>query len=286
MNILVTGSNGQLGSEISDLSGKYSDYKFTFTDVEELNITDEKAVANYFASNSFDAVINCAAYTNVDKCESEQKAANSLNTMACKILSQNCSKHKAALIQISTDYVFDGNNHIPYKETDFTNPNSVYGKTKLNGEQMIEEFASTAIIVRTSWLYSSFGHNFIKTIMKYGKERDELKVVFDQIGTPTYARDLAEVILLGIKNINFMEGVHTFLYSNEGVCSWYDFAKEIVNIKGIDCKITPIETKDYPLPAPRPAYSVMNKAKIKAELDIEIPYWKDSLKKCLEKIED
>jgi len=286
MNILVTGSNGQLGSEIKDLAASYSSYKFTFTDVAELDITDQSAVDAILKKTQYDVLINCAAYTNVDKCESDQEAAAKLNTFACRVLSQQCAANKTALVHISTDYVYDGNNHTPYKETDFVNPNSIYGKTKLAGEKMIEEFASTAMIIRTSWLYSSFGHNFIKTIMKYGKEREELKVVFDQIGTPTYARDLAMVILDGVNEIHFMEGVHTFLYSNEGVCSWYDFAKEIVSIKGIDCKITPIDTKDYPLPAPRPAYSVMNKAKIKAEFGMEIPYWKESLIRCLDKIQD
>ncbi len=286
MNILVTGSNGQLGSEIRELSNNYSDYNFTFTDIEELDITNNKSLSNYISSNDFDIIINCAAYTNVDKCESDKIAAAKLNTKSAKLLATECTKNNIALIHISTDYVYGGKNNTPYKETDFTNPSSVYGKTKLDGEKMIEEFAQKALIIRTSWLYSSFGHNFIKTIMKYGKERDELKVVFDQIGTPTYARDLADTILSGIEHIEFLSGVHIFQYSNEGVCSWYDFAKEIVEYKNIDCKIIPIETKDYPLPAPRPSYSVMNKAKIKEELGIEIPHWKDSMKQCLDLIKE
>ncbi|RLD43048.1 MAG: dTDP-4-dehydrorhamnose reductase [Bacteroidetes bacterium] len=286
MNILVTGSNGQLGSELKYLYSISSDNNIIFTDIDELDITNEKAVSNFFNNNKINVVINCAAYTNVDKCEIEQEQANKLNTMACKILSKQCASHNAAIIHISTDYVYDGNNHTPYIETDFTNPNSIYGKTKLHGEKMIEEFATTGIIIRTSWLYSSYGHNFIKTMMKFGKERDELRVVFDQIGTPTYARDLAKVIIKGLSEITFMEGTHIFHYSNEGVCSWYDFAKEIINYKNIDCKIIPIETKDYPLPAPRPSYSVMNKAKIKEELGVEIPNWKDSLFECLDLIED
>ena len=284
MNILVTGSNGQLGSELKELSNNYKNHNFIFTDVEELDITNEKEVISFFDSTEIDSVINCAAYTNVDKCESDQDAALNLNAIACRILAQQCSRKKASLVHISTDYVYDGKNNTPYKETDFTNPNSVYGKTKLQGEEMIEEFATVAIIIRTSWLYSSYGHNFIKTMLKYGQERDELKVVFDQIGTPTYARDLAEVIVKGLEHISFMEGTHIFHYSNEGVCSWYDFAKEILNIKNIDCNVKPIETKDYPLPAPRPSYSIMNKAKIKEELDIEIPYWQDSLADCLAKL--
>ncbi len=285
MNILVTGSNGQLGSEFKDLSSNFSNYNFIFTDIDELDITNEKAVSDFFDSNEINVVINCAAYTNVDKCESNQDAAHTLNTLACRLLSQQCTNHNAAIIHISTDYVYDGNNYTPYIETDFTNPNSIYGKTKLHGEKMIEEFATTGIIIRTSWLYSSYGHNFIKTMMKFGEERDELRVVFDQIGTPTYARDLAKVIIKGLSEITFIEGTHIFHYSNEGVCSWYDFAKEIIDYKNINCKIIPIETKDYPLPAPRPSYSVMNKAKIKEELGIEIPYWKDSLFECLDKIE-
>ena len=285
MNILVTGSNGQLGSEFKALANYNSSHNYTFTDVEELNITNKKQVQEFLSSNSFDVVINCAAFTNVDKCESDSQGAKMLNTEGPRILAQECNNHNISLIHISTDYVYDGRNHSPYKETDFTNPVSAYGKTKLEGEMMIEEYAGTAIIIRTSWLYSSFGHNFIKTIMKYGKERDELKIVFDQIGTPTYARDLAKTIIDGLENIEFMEGVHTFHYSNEGVCSWYDFAKEIVEFKNIDCKITPIETKDYPLPATRPCYSVLNKAKIKEELNIEIPYWKDSLIECLKIID-
>lgn len=286
MNILVTGSNGQLGSEIREISKDFGDYNFIFTDIEELDITNEDDVSAFFANNEINVLINCAAYTNVDKCESELDAATRLNTFACKVLSNQCNNHGAAMIHISTDYVYDGKNHTPYIETDFTNPNSIYGKTKLHGEQMVEEFASTAIIIRTSWLYSSYGNNFIKTMIKYGTERDELRVVFDQIGTPTYARDLAEVILGGLSEIKFMEGTHIFHFSNEGVCSWYDFANEIINHKNIDCKVIPIETKDYPLPANRPSYSVMNKVKIKEELGIEIPYWKDSLKVCLDKIND
>ncbi len=285
MNILVTGSNGQLGSEFRALEDYNSSYNYTFTDVEELNITNKKDVQEFISSKDFDVVINCAAYTNVDKCESDIHGAKMLNTDGPRILAQACNKQEIPLVHISTDYVYDGRNHSPYKETDFTIPLSAYGKTKLEGEIMIEEYAGTAIIIRTSWLYSSFGHNFIKTIMKYGKEREELKIVYDQIGTPTYARDLAKTIIDGLENIDFMEGVHTFHYSNEGVCSWYDFAKEIVNFKNIDCKITPIETKDYPLPAPRPCYSVLNKAKIKEELNIEIPHWKDSLMECLKIID-
>lgn len=284
MHILVTGSKGQLGSEIKHLAPKYPDYDFVFTDIEELDITDTNAINDYFEENEFDILINCAAYTAVDKCESNKLIAREINVLAVKSLAIACSIHNIGMIQISTDYVYDGFNHLPYKETDFTNPQSFYGETKLEGEEMVEEFCSNGIIIRTSWLYSSFGNNFVKTVLKYTQERDLMRVVYDQIGSPTYAADLAKVIIDNIDRLPFMSGVHIFNYSNEGVCSWYDFAKAIIEIKGIDCIIKPIETFEYPLPAKRPAYSILNKTKIKDELGMEIPYWKDSLKKCLKKL--
>ena len=284
MHILVTGSKGQLGSEIKELSSQYPQYNFYFTDIEELNICKKEEIDTYFNDHEIDVLINCAAYTAVDQCETEKKKARELNVLAVKNLALACSAKNVSIVHISTDYVYDGKNHIPYKETDFTNPESYYGQTKLEGENMLEEFANTAIIIRTSWLYSSFGKNFVKTMLKYGQERDELKVVFDQIGTPTYAADLAEIILKNIHQIDFFNGVHYFHYSNEGVCSWYDFAKEILDIKQINCIVIPIITEEYPLPAPRPAYSVLNKSKIKNELSIQIPHWKDSLAKCLQKL--
>jgi dTDP-4-dehydrorhamnose reductase len=284
MHILVTGSNGQLGSEIRNLAPNYPDIDFVFTDIDELDITNADAIDNYFEENEFDFLINCAAYTAVDKCESNKLIAREINVLAVKSLAIACSKYNIGMIQISTDYVYDGLNHLPYKETDFTNPQSFYGETKLEGEEMVEEFCNNGIIIRTSWLYSSFGNNFVKTVLKYTKERDLMRVVYDQIGSPTYAADLAKIIVENIDKLTYMSGVHIFNYSNEGVCSWYDFAKAIVEIKEIDCKIKPIETFEYPLPANRPSYSVLNKAKIKNELDTEIPYWKDSLKKCLKKL--
>lgn len=284
MRILVTGSNGQLGSEIRNIAPNYSDIDFVFTDIDELDITNADAIDNYFEENEFDFLINCAAYTAVDKCESNKLIAREINVLAVKSLAIACSKYNIGMIQISTDYVYDGLNHLPYKETDFTNPQSFYGETKLEGEEMVEEFCNNGIIIRTSWLYSSFGNNFVKTVLKYTKERDLMRVVYDQIGSPTYAADLAKIIVENIDKLTYMSGVHIFNYSNEGVCSWYDFAKAIVEIKEIDCKIKPIETFEYPLPANRPSYSVLNKAKIKNELDTEIPYWKDSLKKCLKKL--
>jgi len=287
MHILVTGSNGQLGNEIREIAPNYPQYNFIFTDIDELDISKKKNINSFFDNNKVDCVINCAAYTDVDKAEEDSKNAHLLNVLAVKYLAQACGKRKIDLMHISTDYVFDGNNFRPYRETDFTNPHSIYGKTKLEGEEMIEEFANTAIIIRTSWLYSSFNNNFVKTMLKYGEERDELKVVYDQVGAPTYAADLAKMLVDNIEDLQWINGTHTYHYANEGVCSWYDFAKAIMELSGTDCKVTPIETKDYPLPAKRPAYSIFNKSKIKDNLEsIEIPYWKDSLKICLQKIKE
>jgi len=199
MHILVTGSKGQLGSEIKNLAPKYPDYDFVFTDIEELDITDTNAINDYFEENAFDILINCAAYTAVDKCESNKLMAREINVLAVKSLAIACSKYNIGMIQISTDYVYDGLNHLPYKETDFTNPQSFYGETKLEGEEMVEEFCANGIIIRTSWLYSSFGNNFVKTVLKYTQERDLMRVVYDQIGSPTYAADLAKVIIENIE---------------------------------------------------------------------------------------
>lgn len=287
MHILVTGSNGQLGNELQVLAPKYPQHSFVFTDVDELNITNKKAVNAFFKENDFQCVINCAAYTNVDKAEEEQGLARKINVQGVKYIAQACAKYDIELMHISTDYVFDGNNHRPYRETDFTHPQSIYGETKLEGEHMVEEFAKTAIIIRTSWLYSSFGHNFVKTMLKYGQEKDELNVVYDQIGTPTYAANLAKLIIGNVEDLQWLQGTHIYHYSDEGVCSWYDFAKEIMTLSNIDCKVNAIESKDYPLPAARPFYSVLNKSKIKDGLKgIEIPYWKDALKICLQKIKE
>ncbi len=281
MHILVTGSNGQLGMELQKVATNYPQHQFIYTDIDELDISLSKALHEFFNHQQFDVVINCAAFTAVDRCETEKELARKVNALSVKNLAKESALRNFKLIHISTDYVYDGKAHLPYKETDFTNPNSAYGMSKLEGEELIEEFARTAIIIRTSWLYSAYGNNFVKTILKHAAEKPELRVVFDQIGTPTYAGDLAEVILLHLDGFDFMNGVHLFNYSNEGVCSWYDFAKEIVDIKGLPCLIKPILTQDYPLPAPRPAYCVLDKSKIKEEAGIVIPHWKDSLKKCL-----
>jgi len=279
-NILVTGSNGQLGSEIKKLSSNYN-YNFLFTTKDTLDIADLNSMRAFLIEHNIDIFINCAAYTAVDKAESNQKVANSINNIAVKNIAMLCNEFGIKLIHISTDYVFDGKNFKPYNENDKTNPNSVYGKTKRDAERAILEYnLKNSIIIRTSWIYSSFGNNFVKTMLNLGNDKDELGVIFDQVGTPTYARDLAKTILDILPNINNTK-VQIYNYSNEGVLSWYDFAKEIMKMAKLNCKINPIETKEYPTPALRPHYSILNKAKIKKDFDIAIPYWKDSLEKCL-----
>lgn len=282
-NVLVTGSNGQLGSEIRELSSNY-EYNFFFTSRDELDICNENSVESFVKSNSIDAIINCAAYTAVDRAEEEVAIATKVNHHALKSLAKISQNNAVKLVHISTDYVFDGKNYRPYIETDITNPQSVYGQTKLDGEKEILEInPANSIIIRTSWVYSSFGNNFVKTMLRLADERDELGVIFDQVGTPTYARDLAKTILDILLNINNRD-VEIFNYSNEGVLSWYDFSKEIMKMAKLECTINPIETKDYPTPATRPHYSLLNKSKIKDYYNITIPFWKDSLKECLVKL--
>jgi len=280
-NILVTGSNGQVGSELQALSKNYA-YNFFFTDRTSLDITEKKEIENFVNANSIDTIINAAAYTAVDRAEDDKESADRVNHLATNYLAEIAKEKSIKLIHISTDYVFSGENFKPYTEDDTTNPNGVYGQTKLEGEKAMQEInPKDSIIIRTSWVYSSFGANFVKTMLRLGKERDSLGVIFDQVGTPTYARDLAKTILDIIPNIKSKE-VAIYNYSNEGVLSWYDFSKEIMKMASIECVINPIETKDYPTPAKRPHYSLLNKAKIKKEFNITIPYWKDSLKECLE----
>ena len=291
MNILVTGSNGQLGSELRMLNDEFFsqrvqntrmlNYKYFFTTSENLDITKHEEVKDFIANNSIDIIINCAAYTAVDKAEEDEVNADKINHLAVKNLATIAKDKSIKLIHISTDYVFDGENFKPYIEEDVTRPTSVYGKTKLDGENAMREINPlNSIIIRTSWVYSSFGANFVKTMLRLGKERDALGVIFDQVGTPTYAKDLAKAILDILPNIA-NDKVEIYHYSNEGVLSWYDFAKEIMKMAKIECVINPIETKEYPTPAKRPHYSLLNKSKIKKEFGIEIPYWKDSLDKCL-----
>ncbi len=296
--ILITGSEGQLGKEIQLLSEQhlFSEFNFIFTDIissgsktKLLDITNPEAIKYFFAAEKIEYIINCAAYTAVDKAEEEKEKASLINATAPSLLAEFAKLFKAKIIHLSTDYVYDGTNYCPYKETDLVNPQSCYGKTKLSGEEAVSKACSDSIIIRTSWLYSAFGNNFIKTILKYGKEKGLLKVVFDQIGTPTYAKDLATTILHIISETDkdknkFIPGIYHF--SNEGVCSWYDFAKTIIKLSGISCAIFPIETKDYLLPAKRPAYSVLNKEKIKKTFNFEIPYWQDGVEDCIKRLEE
>ena len=285
MKILITGSNGQLGNEIQKLASVYTHYDFLYTDVNELDITNAADVNQYFEIHNPDVIINCAAYTAVDKAETDEATAFLVNAGAPGILARAAADTSAFMVHISTDYVYAGRNFQPYVETDTVHPVSVYGKSKLTGEKAVREAGGKAIIIRTSWLYSAFGNNFIKTMMKYGRERESLNVVFDQIGTPTYAHDLAKAILDILPAAMTAENTEIFHYSNEGVASWYDFAKAIHEIANITCQVNPIPTKDYPLPAERPFYSVLDKSKIKKHFSIEIPYWRDSVKACIERLE-
>ncbi len=282
MNILITGCNGQLGNEMQLLEKDFSEHQWFNTDVEELDITDRLAIEQFIQENQIDGIVNCAAYTAVDKAESNKELCTSLNTVAPAYLAAAVEKRGGWMIQISTDYVFDGTKHTPYVETDTPCPDSVYGSTKLAGEFGVQKFCRRSMIIRTAWLYSTFGNNFVKTMLRLGKEKTELGVIFDQIGTPTYARDLAKAIMAAIAQ-GIQPGVYHF--SNEGVISWYDFTKAIHRIAGItSCHVRPLHTAEYPTPAKRPAYSVLDKTKIKETYNIEIPYWEESLKECIEKL--
>ena len=284
MNILVTGANGQLGNEMRIVSqGSYDSY--IFTDVDELDITNRDAMMDFVRDNNIKVVVNCAAYTNVDKAEDDEKTAELINAQAVEYLASACKANHAMLIHISTDYVFGGNEgNTPRKETEPVNPTGAYGRTKLHGEQAIRKVGCNYLIIRTAWLYSEFGNNFVKTMRKLTAERDKLNVVFDQIGTPTYAYDLANVIFQIIEERRYdeLEGVYHF--SNEGVISWYDFAKEICELSGNECDIQPCHSDEFPSKVKRPSYSVLDKTKIKNSLNITIPHWKESLKKCINKL--
>lgn len=282
-NILVTGSHGQVGSEIKELSSNYP-YTFYFTCKDDLDISNEKSLEFFIVKNNITAIINCAAYTAVDKAESELELADQINHHAVKYLAVIAKEKNIRLVHISTDYVFDGTNYKPYIETDNTNPQSVYGQTKLDGEKALQIINPlNSIIIRTSWVYSSYGNNFVKTMLRLGRERESLGVIYDQVGTPTYAKDLAKTILDILPKINNIQ-TEIYNFSNEGVCSWYDFAQEIMKMAKLTCKVNPIETAQYPTPAKRPHYSLLNKTKIKNDYTIEIPYWKDSLEACLRKM--
>lgn len=280
-NVLITGASGQLGSEIEALHKNFPQYNFVFTDVNELDIVDATKVHSFLNDAHYDYIINCAAYTAVDKAEGDFEKAMQINSQAVKNLAQNASEKNITLIHVSTDYVFDGKNYKPYNESDPTNPLTKYGVSKVSGEQEVLKYCKNASIIRTSWLYSRYGANFVKTIINKGKEKGELNVVFDQIGTPTYAGDLAMTIASNLKTFANADRNEIFHFSNEGVASWYDFAQAIIRLSNIKCKLNPVETHAYPTPAPRPSYSVLNKQKIKSFCNITIPYWTDSLAYCI-----
>jgi len=282
MNILITGCNGQLGNEMQLLEKEHSQHTYYNTDVAELDITNQAAIEQFVEEHHIDGIVNCAAYTAVDKAEDNEELCQKLNAEAPAYLAHAVGKRGGWMIQISTDYVFDGTNHTPYTEDEDTCPNSVYGRTKLVGELNVQKLCEQSMIIRTAWLYSTFGNNFVKTMIRLGKEKPELGVIFDQIGTPTYARDLARVIMTAIEK-GIVPGIYHF--SNEGVISWYDFTKAIHRLAGITtCHVRPLHTAEYPTPAARPHYSVLDKTKIKQTYGIEVPYWEESLKECMEKL--
>ncbi|WP_299017505.1 dTDP-4-dehydrorhamnose reductase [uncultured Polaribacter sp.] len=287
MNILVTGANGQLGSEIKDLEQTFKDFNFFFRDVLDLDICNFKELQEFVDNKQIEAILNCAAYTAVDKAEEDNEIAKKVNTEAVLNLVKVLNKRKGKLIHISTDYVFNGEGFIPYKESDKVSPIGVYGNTKREGELSVINSDIDGLVIRTSWLYSSYGNNFVKTMLRLGEDRDELGVIFDQVGTPTYARDLALTCLTILskgKDSKISTKGKLYHLSNEGVASWYDFAKAIMFLGNVNCKVKPIETKDYPTPAKRPHFSVLNKSKIKNDFEIEIPYWRDSLQECISKL--
>lgn len=280
--VLVTGANGQLGNSIRRLAGAYPQFDFLFTDVDTLDICNAVAVEDYVACHQVHYILNCAAYTAVDKAEDNEELCRCINRDAVQNLGEAARLVGAKVIHVSTDYVFDGTNCRPYTESDPTCPVSVYGRTKLAGEEALQETCPDSVIIRTAWLYSEFGNNFVKTMLRLGSEREEIRVVFDQVGSPTYAGDLAVAILsvvLRAEENRFVPGVYHF--SDEGVCSWYDFTVKIMELGGLPARILPIESKEYSAKAARPHFSVLNKGKIKTTYGIDIPHWETSLKKCM-----
>ncbi len=284
MNVLITGANGQLGNEMRVVAKQYTEVDFVFTDVEELNICNADEVDSFVKNLRPDYIVNCAAYTAVDKAETDIDLCRAINCDAVKNLGIAAQKYQAKIIHVSTDYVFDGTSNIPYTETMPTNPQTIYGKTKLEGEKALLSVCNASFIIRTSWLYSSFGNNFVKTMLRLGNERDSLNVVFDQVGTPTYAADLANAIWKIITSKKTDYGVYHF--SNEGICSWYDFTTAIFRLTNTNCQVFPIESSEYPTKTPRPFYSVLNKHKIKSTFAVSIPHWEVSLQKCLQILKD
>lgn len=284
MNILVTGCNGQLGKEFQKISHYDNEHLWYFTDIDNLDICNNDSVAEYFTNNKIDICINCAAYTAVDKAEDEEVKAHAINADAVQNIANACRTHDSLLIHISTDYVFDGNIERPYIEDDKKSPNSIYGKTKSEGEDNIISSGCSYIIVRTSWLYSSFGNNFVKTMLRLGSQRESINVVNDQNGNPTWAYDLANAIMILIQKVGNNKIKEIFNYSNEGIIPWCNFAEAIFSIAGIKCKVNPISTAEYNSKANRPSFSALDKTKIKEYAGIRIPFWRDSLIKCIEEI--
>ncbi|MCB2221948.1 MAG: dTDP-4-dehydrorhamnose reductase [Bacteroidetes bacterium] len=286
MKVLITGANGQLGLSLKKVAPEYPQVIFEFTDIEELDITDHSAVEHYISGKHFTHIINCAAYTAVDKAEDEPQKARLINVNAVHNLSKISAKNDLYFIQISTDYVFDGHNYRPYLEEEKPNPAGVYSATKAEGEKIALQTNNRTIVIRTSWLFSEFGQNFLKTIHRLANERDELKIVCDQIGSPTYATHLARGILEFVLHPDLINDREIFHFSNEGVASWYDFAIEIVKLSEIQCNIIPIPTEGYPVPAPRPFYSVLSKQKFTERFAYKIPHWKEGVKECLSLFKD
>lgn len=281
--ILVTGANGQLGNSLRLELASDPELEVVYTDVDELDITNREAVQRFISDGKFDIIINCAAYTAVDKAEANELAAARLNTQAIGYIAETAARHKVKVIHISTDYVFSGEHYRPYRENDEPFPQTIYGRTKLEGEAVLTSFCPEAIIIRTAWLYSQFGNNFVLTMLRRAKENNELRVVADQIGTPTFAGDLASIIHTILNNPKWLPGIYHF--TNEGVASWYDFTKSIMRLNNNSrIKVTPIETREYPTPTRRPHYSVLGKKKIKQTFNVTIPYWEESLEKCLKLI--
>ena len=287
--ILITGANGQLGQSFQYLAIQYPKWKFIFVDIDELDITKRRAVFTFFEKNKVNWCINCAAYAAVDKAENDKALARRVNVVGARNLAEACAQHDVPLLHFSTDYVYHTRHNLPYRESDTPSPKGVYARTKLAGDRAVLKANPITMVIRTSWLFAPFGHNFVRTMLRFGAEQNSLNVVYDQLGSPTYAPDLASMALHIIQKVESklvdrktLAGI--WHYSNEGVCSWYDFAKAVMDIKGLPCKINPIETKDYPLPAPRPPFSVLNKAKIKQTFGLTIPHWRESLERCLGEI--
>lgn len=279
MKLLITGAYGQLGNEMRIALMCYPQFQSVFTDIDTLDICDKTALDAFVSEHKPDVLVNCAAYTAVDKAEDDVELCYKINCDAVRNLGEVAQLHGLKIVHISTDYVFDGTNYVPYTEDMPTCPNTVYGKSKLAGERELLQVCPDALILRTAWLYSGFGNNFVKTMLRLCTERSQIKVIFDQIGTPTYAADLANTILQILAADKFVPGIYHF--TNEGVCSWYDFTKVIVEMANISCDVIPIESKDYAVRTPRPHYSVLNKGKLKAVYGIKIPYWMDGLERCL-----